>query len=186
MKLLLRIVVLAMALWLSVGLARTGMAAAQSPAAGPKPGAETQRLGYFVGKWSGEVEIKPTQFGPGGQFTESADSSWMPGGFFIVMHWLEKMPTAQGRTLMVLGYDAIEKVYTFHTFQGTGEAAAAKGALDGDTWTFYGESPMGGKPMKSRFSMKELSPNSCRTRLEVSSDGTTWIIVMEGKITKAM
>src|SRR5580704_10038589 len=183
MKLLLRIGALAMAFLPGAGLVRPGMVAAQT--ADPKPGAETKRLGYFVGKWSGEVEVKPTQFGPDGKFTESADSSWMPGGFFIVMHWLEKMPTGQGRTLMVLGYDATEKVYTFNTFQGTGEAATARGTLEGDTWTFYGESPMGGKPMKSRFSMKELSPTSCRTRLEVSPDGTTWTIVMEGKITKA-
>ena len=121
MKLLLRIGALAMAFLPGAGLVRPGMVAAQT--ADPKPGAETKRLGYFVGKWSGEVEVKPTQFGPEGKFTESADSSWMPGGFFIVMHWLEKMPTGQGRTLMVLGYDATEKVYTFNTFQGTGEAA---------------------------------------------------------------
>ena len=70
MKLLLRIGALAMAFLPGAGLVRPGMVAAQT--ADPKPGAETKRLGYFVGKWSGEVEVKPTQFGPEGKFTESA------------------------------------------------------------------------------------------------------------------
>ena len=145
---------------------------------------EIQRLGYFAGKWSGRVEVKATASGPASKFTEAADSDWMPGGRFIVMHWTVKTESGEGASLMILGYDANERVYTFNTFSGSGETASAKGTVQGDTWTFYGDSVGGGKTTKSRFSMKELSPTSCGTKFEISSDGTAWTTVMEGRITK--
>jgi hypothetical protein len=146
---------------------------------------EIQKLGYFAGKWSGEVEVKASQSGPASKFTEAADSDWMPGGHFIVMHWIAKTQAGEGTALMILGYDSKEKRYTFNTFSGTGETAAAKGTVEGNTWTFYGDSISNGATTKSRFSMKVLSPTSCATKFEISEDGTTWTTVMEGRISKA-
>ena len=37
----------------------------------PKPGPEHARLGYFVGKWKAEGEMKPGPMGPGGKMTVS-------------------------------------------------------------------------------------------------------------------
>jgi hypothetical protein len=42
------------------------IAAAQGGQA-PKPGPEHARLGYFVGKWTAEGDVKPGPMGPGWQ-----------------------------------------------------------------------------------------------------------------------
>ncbi|HUK89251.1 MAG TPA: DUF1579 family protein [Blastocatellia bacterium] len=181
----LKIALSAVAICICVAAPAGWIAVAETPSAGQGPSPEVQKLGYFVGKWSGAVEVKATQLGPAAKFIEAADSDWMPGGSFIVMNWTETFPTGTGTTLMVLGYDSTEKLYTFNTFQNTGEAASAKGTVDGDTWTFKGTSKLDGKPVQSRFSMKELSPSLCATKLEYSADGANWTTVMEGRITKA-
>jgi len=45
----------------------SGLALAQAPGEKPKPGPEHKRLGYFVGKWTAEAEMKPSPFMPGGK-----------------------------------------------------------------------------------------------------------------------
>ena len=45
--------------------------AAQEQPPAPKPGPEHAKLAYFVGKWVSEAEVKPSAFGPGGEFTST-------------------------------------------------------------------------------------------------------------------
>lgn len=176
-----------MIICLAAGLSNAGKRPplGRTTRAGQSADAEIKKLAYFAGKWSGEVDVKATQFGPASKFTEAAESDWMPGDHFIVMHWIVKTQAGEGTSLMILGYDSKEKRYTFNTFAGTGETASATGTVEGDTWTFYGDSIANGSTTKSRFSMKALSPSSCATKFEISPDGTTWITVMEGRISKA-
>jgi hypothetical protein len=49
-----------------------------------KPEAEHQRLGYFVGKWTGSGQIRPGPMGPGGRFTSTDTCEWFDGGFAVV------------------------------------------------------------------------------------------------------
>src|SRR5215467_11873652 len=84
----------------------SAIALAQGPGQMPKAGPEIQRLGYFVGKWHGEGELKPGPFGPGGKFTTSDNNEWFPGGFFLVMHSEQKSPMGNGQGMMVVGYNA--------------------------------------------------------------------------------
>jgi hypothetical protein len=49
------------------------------------------------------------------------------------------------KTLSVLSCDPEEKVYRFYEFNSMGRSSTAKGILDGDTWTFDGESTMRNK-----------------------------------------
>jgi hypothetical protein len=160
------------------------VALSQGPGQTPKPGPEIQRLGYFVGKWQGEGELKPGPFGPGGKFTTYDNNEWFPGRFFLVMHSDEKTPMGDGKTMMVVGYNSEEKVYTFNSIDSMGEAETSKGTVQGDTWTWLSESKMGGKSMKVRFTIKELSPTAYTTKFEMSMDGGAWSTVMEGKAHK--
>src|SRR5215510_1218484 len=50
----------------------------------PKPTAEHKRLGYFVGTWHTEGEMKPGPMGPGGKTTATDRCSWFEGGFAVV------------------------------------------------------------------------------------------------------
>ncbi len=56
--------------------------------------------------------------------------------------------------------------------------------MQGDTWTWTGESKMNGKMTKGRFTLKEVSPTSYTYKFDVSSDGGGWTNIMEGKATK--
>ncbi len=157
---------------------------AQTPPETPKPGAEHKRLGYLVGNWTGEADMKASPFGPGGKFTSKDHNEWMPGEFFVVTHSEWKGPMGAGTELAIFGYNAAEKVYTYHAFNSMGEAEAAKGTLDGGTWTWTSEQTMGGKVMKSRFIMKETSATSYTFKFDMAPANGEWSTIMEGKATK--
>jgi hypothetical protein len=45
---------------------------------------------------------------------------------------------------------------------------------------------MGGKVMRGRFTVKELSPTSYTFKFEMAPEGGDWATIMEGKATKTM
>ena len=65
-----------------------------------------------------------------------------------------------------------------------GEATHSKATVDGDTWTWLNDMKMGAMTMKGRFTMKILSPTAYSYKFEMSTDGTNWSLVMDGKETK--
>jgi hypothetical protein len=162
-------------------------APAASGQGAPKPGPEHKRLGFFVGKWNVEGELKPGPMGPGGKFTASDTCEWFEGGFSVVCRSEGKMPTGASRSLGILGYSAEEKVYTYYGIDNSNMmmATVPKGTLQGDTWTYTDESTMGGQKVKSRVVIKELSPTAYTFRMEFQGPDGKWAPVMESKNTKA-
>ncbi|HEV8129804.1 MAG TPA: DUF1579 family protein [Acidobacteriota bacterium] len=159
---------------------------AQEAGKAPKPGPEHKKLGYFIGKWSGEGDMKQSPFGPGGKFTGTETCEWFSGGFFVVCRSEGKGPMGEMKGLGILGYNPEEKKYTYHGIESTMPAAeSSTGTVQGKTWNWTGESKMNGKVTKGRYIMKEISPNSYTFKYEISTDGGTWTTVMEGKDTKA-
>jgi hypothetical protein len=65
-----------------------------------------------------------------------------------------------------------------------GWSNAAKGAVDGDTWTFDGESKMGNKLIKNRSTIKISSPDSAVMRSQMSVEGGPMTSFMELKGTR--
>jgi hypothetical protein len=151
----------------------------------PKPAPELKKLDYFSGSWTSTGEAKPGPMGPGGKFSESGKGEWMDGDFFLVINSNFKggaMGDAKGVAYM--GYDPEEKVYTYDAFSSAGEAIHAKGTLDGDTWSWNNDFKMGGQTIKSRYTMKVVSPTEYTFKFDMSPDGTKWDTGMEGKATK--
>lgn len=159
------------------------VAVAQTPDQMPKPGPEQQRIRYFAGTWRAEYEIKPGPFGPGGKMITTDRSEMMPGGFFLATHTEGKGAMGELKELVVMGYDAEAKAYTYDAFNNFGRAEHFKGNVQGDTWTWTSESNMNGKPTKMRFIAKEVSPTSYTMKLEMATD-SGWVTMMEGKATK--
>ena len=150
----------------------------------PKPAPELKKLDYFVGTWTAEGEIKPGPLGPGGKFTATNRVQWMDGGFFLVTHSEFHGAIGTGTETSYMGYDSNDRTYTYDSFNSLGEASHARGNLDGDTWTWQSETTVGAQTMKGRLTIKVLSAAAYNFRFEVSTDGTTWSTVMEGKDTK--
>jgi Protein of unknown function (DUF1579) len=150
----------------------------------PQPAPEHQRLHYFVGEWKTEGTMKPSPWGPGGKFT-TTDHNTMLGDFFLVMHSDGTSPMGPVKEVAVMGYDPKEKTYTYEGFDNMGMHDVSKGTISGKTWTWLSpEQDMGGKKVKGRFILTEVSPTSYTYSYDMSGDGGAWTNIMEGKSTK--
>jgi hypothetical protein len=172
-----RSMVLGVALVLTSGIT----VVAQQPASTPQPSPEHKKLAAFLGTWKDEAEMKPGPFGPGGKMSLTETCGWFAGGFSIVCHTDTTGFMGDLKTLSILSYDPEEKVYRFYEFNSVGWSSAAKGSVDGSTWTFDGESKTGGRLIKSRSTIRLASPDSAVMKSEVSVDGSPWNLVMELK-----
>jgi len=146
----------------------------------PKPGPEHKKLDVFAGSWTLDGDVKPGPMGPGGKITENEKCEWMEGNFFLVCHTDFKGIMGNGVGTSYMGYSTDDKAYTYREFNSWGEFENSKGSVDGDTWSWTSDEKFG----KGRFSMKILSPTSYSFTFEMSQDGSTWTLVMDGKATK--
>jgi hypothetical protein len=151
----------------------------------PKPPPEVSKLGYFVGAWKSEGEIKENSFMPAGKMTSSDKCEWFTGGFAVVCHSTGTGPMGSVHGLGILGYSADEKKYTYHGIDSAGFAESSMGTVEGSNWTYTSDEKMGGKTVHGRYSMTEVSPTEYTFKYETSEDGQKWALVMDGKTTKA-
>jgi uncharacterized protein DUF1579 len=157
---------------------------AQMPA---KPGPEVKKLEYFVGSWTTEGTVAQGPWGPGGKFSATDTSEWMPGNFFITGHSDFKMPPevgGEGKETSIMGYDTDQNVYTYDGFNSQGRHEVSRGTVSSDTWTFTSSANHGGQDIKQKLTIKILTPASHTMKFEISMDGTNWMTFMEGKATK--
>jgi Protein of unknown function (DUF1579) len=152
----------------------------------PKPGPEHEKLGYFVGKWKAEGEMKPGPMGPGGKITSNDDCQWFEGHFSVICRSEGTTPMGPTKSMGVLGYSTEEKVYTYYGVDNSPMTMASvpKGTIQGDTWTYNDEGMMGGKKMKTRVTIKELSPKEYTFKMEMQGPDGKWMPMMESKNTK--
>lgn len=162
------------------------LVAAQAPRA-PKPSPEHARLGYFVGKWNAEGEMKPGPMGPGGKMNASDNCEWFEGRFSVVCRSEGTTPMGPSQSMGILGYSTEEKVYTYYGTDNSGMtmATVSRGTVKGDTWIYTDEGSMGGTKVKSRVTIKELSPTSYAFKMEMQGPDGKWMPMMESKNTKA-
>ncbi len=161
-------------------------ALAQAPQQKPKPTTEHERLGYFVGKWTGEAEVTQNPFMPTGKYTSSGSCEWFEGRFAVVCRNEGKNPMGTMKGLDLLSYSPEEKVYTYYGLDSSGMtmATVARGTYQNGTWTYTDESAMGGKMVKSRYTIRDTNPNSYSFKMEMQGDDGSWKTIMEGKQTK--
>ena len=165
----------------------TSLPLAAAPAQeAPKPGPEHKRLSYFVGTWKAEGELKPGPMGPGGKFTSTDKCEWFEGRYSVICHSEGSMPMGQSKSIGLLGYSTEDKVYTYYGVDNSSMTMASvpRGTLRGDTWTYTDEGTMGGKKVKSRVVIKELSPTSYSFRMDMQGPDGKWMPMMESKNTK--
>jgi uncharacterized protein DUF1579 len=164
---------------LSAGLA---MAQAPAPAA---PGPEHKNLAYFAGKWTFEGEMKASPAGPAGKMTGSESCEWFAGGFNLICNSTGTGPAGKVTGQSTMGYSTEGKHYTFYGIDSTGWSDSAKGSLEADTWTWTSEGTMGGKPVKSRYTVKRVSADSYTFKGEMSVAGGPFEVVAQGTETRA-
>ncbi len=150
----------------------------------PQPAPELKNVGYFVGNWALEGDIKPGPAGPGGKMIMHDRCEWLTPESFLVCHSDFSGIMGSGSGFSVMGYNSSDKAYTYDEYTSLGATEHSTGAFEGDTWTWMGEEKMGGQVIKGRFTVKILSPASYSFKYEMSPDGTNWTNAMEGKASK--
>jgi hypothetical protein len=160
------------------------MVLAQEPPKMPTPGPEQQRLKYFVGKWNYDFTMKASPYGPAGKVTGTDQNEMMPGGFFLISHSRGKGTFGELRGLAIFGYDGDDSVYTYYSVNNWGEKEISTGTVEADTWIWNADSKMGGKTVKTRFTIKEISKTSYTMKFDAAGDDGEWQTIMEGKATK--
>ena len=170
-----------------LALAAASSAAVPASAQGaPQPGPEQQRLGYFVGRWKAEGEIKASPMGPGGKMSSTDDCQWFEGRFSVICRSEGQGPGGPMKSIGILGYSAGEKAYTYYGVDNTGMSMSTvpKGTVSGKTWTYTDENTMGGQKVKSRVTLVEESPTAYTFRMEIQGPDGKWIPTMESRNTK--
>jgi hypothetical protein len=161
-----------------------GISLANQHTEAPKPGPEVKKLESFAGKWKGESEIKPGPWGAGGKMAEESDCTWFEGGFQLVCRGTGSGAMGKMKSEAILGYNAEEKVYKYMGFDSMGMMGTANGTISGNTWTWTGEERMGGKMVKSRYTIVMPTSTTQTFKWETSDDGKTWSTMAEGKSSK--
>ena len=136
-----------------------------------KPGEEEKRIGYFAGTWTSEGETKASPMGPAGKTSGRETCEWFPGGFHLVCRGEGTSPMGTGKTQSTLGYDPIEKTYTFYMNTSSGDGFFVRGNVAGKVWTWISESKMDGKVMEIRVTITGESPSAQTFKMESSVDG---------------
>jgi len=152
---------------------------AQEPQGPPKPGPEVKKLAYNVGTWKIEGEAQPFGGMPGGKVSATETCSWYSGGFYVTCRSEGTGPMGASKSVSFMGYDANDKVYTYHEFDSTGGAIDAKGTAEGDTWNWTAESKEGDDKYSVRVTIKHVSKTEYTFKLEMSKNGGDFSTVEE-------
>ncbi len=151
----------------------------------PKPGPESQKLGYYVGSWVGHGNTKAGPFGPAGKLSSEQTCERFPGGFQVVCRGEEHGPTGTRNFLNLLNYDQQAGSYTQYSISSRGESEYDRGgSLVGNTLSWLMEQDAGGKPAKLRYTEVHVSPVLYTYQAEVSLNGGPWTVLATGEIKK--
>ena len=137
---------------------------ARTKAEAPKPSPEVEKLGYFLGPWTSEGDLKEGPLGPGGPTQGREVCRWMPGRFFVGCMIETKTPAGLMQIQGIMGWDAEKKVYRWWSFDNLGHSETATGTLKDDVWTWTGESKLGDKVKKTRFVVSDAKPEGYAVR----------------------
>jgi hypothetical protein len=151
----------------------------EKKAEAPAPPPEVKKLGFFLGTWSSDAEVKPNSFIPAGHYTWTDKCDWFPGGFHLVCYSAGKSPMGLTHGLAIFAYNPEEKAYTYLGIDNSGLTVASRGTVDGSNWTFTNQQSTGGKSFHGRYSIT-TSATSYAFKHEISRDGRKWTVVMEG------
>jgi hypothetical protein len=158
----------------------TSLLLAQAPPAPPMPGPEHKKLEYFVGKWTGEGEIKANEFVPAGKSVGTETATLGPGGFYVET----RSDSPSGTRLAIVGYDSQAKVYTSYYANSVGLVGVGTGTVNGNTWTWMVEDKYAGISVKGRTTITILSPTQYTTKYEMADGKGGYTTIVEGKATK--
>jgi len=153
-------------------------------AAKPDAGPELKRLGWLVGTWKLEGESKGSPFLPAGKFAAAFDGQWFNGGSQLLCLYNISFPNGPAQELSVYGYDSEAKSYWNFDMDSTGMSSFGKVVIQDSGWTHVWDYKIGGKLVKIRLVLYDMTPNGCAMKNDYSLAGGPWIPLAEAKATR--
>lgn len=143
----------------------------------PKPGPEHKLLDVFIGKWINEGHTVASADAPAVKILTSDVYEWIPGGFFVLHTAYGRVGNLDVGGTEIIGYDEATKKYRTHFFDGQGNLTAEELTVQGDTWTWKGETTR----CTAVFTDNGKTQTAHHERLD---DEGNWVPSMEVMLTK--
>jgi hypothetical protein len=161
----------------------------QSPKTSPNPGpdSEVKKLAVMVGKFTVQDELKAGAMGPNSpamKYSGTEDCSWAAGGFAVICESALYRPGRKYSEASFVYYDPTSKTYRYHAVDSSGGIENKTGTVDGDVWTWLGDSVFGGKLYHTRYIMKVVSANSYEYTDESGESENSMKVFVSGKETR--
>jgi len=151
------------------------------------PSPEVKKLAVMVGKFAVEDELKAGAMGPNSpamKFSGTEDCRWTANGFAVVCEAALSGPGRKYSETSFVYYDPTSKTYQYHAVDSSGAVEDKTGTVNGDVWSWLGESTFGGKLYHTRYIMKFVSADSFEYTDESGESESTMKVFVSGKETR--
>jgi Protein of unknown function (DUF1579) len=151
------------------------------------PGPEVKKLAVMVGRFTVEDEVKAGAMGPNSpamKFSGTDDCRWTAGGFAVICDAALHRPGRKYSETSLVYYDPASKTYQYHAVDSSGAIENKTGSVNGDVWTWLGESTLAGKLYHTRYVMKFVSADSYEYTDESGESESSMKVFVSGKETR--
>jgi hypothetical protein len=151
------------------------------------PGPEVKKLAVMVGRFTVEDELKAGVMGPNSpatKYTGTDDCRWTAGGFAVICETVLHRPGKKYSDTSFVYYDPASKTYQYHAVDSSGGVENKTGTVNGDAWTWLGQSNFAGKLYHTRFIMKFVSQDSFEYTDESGESESSMKVFVSGKETR--
>jgi hypothetical protein len=146
-----------------------------------------KKLAVMVGRFTVEDEVKAGAMGPNSpamKFSGTDDCRWTAGGFAVICEAALYRPGRKYSEASFVYYDPTSKTYRYHAVDSSGGIENKTGTVNGDVWTWLGESIFVGKLYHTRYIMKFVSADSYEYTDESGESGSSMKVFVSGKETR--
>jgi len=150
-------------------------------------GPEVKKLAAIVGRFTVEDEVKAGAMGPNSpatKFSGTDDCRWTAGGFAVICEAALNRPGKKYSEASFVYYDPTSKTYRYHAVDSSGGTEDKTGTVNGDVWTWHGESIFAGKQYHTRYIMKFVSADSYEYTDESGESESSMKVFVSGKETR--
>ena len=151
------------------------------------PGPEVRKLAVMVGRFKVEDEVKAGAMGPNSsamKFSGTDDCRWTAGGGAVICEAALYRPGTKYSEASFVYYDPTSKTYRYHAVDSSGGIENKTGTVNGDVWTWFGESNFAGKLYHTRYIMKFVSADSYEYTDESGESESSMKVFVSGKETR--
>ena len=151
------------------------------------PGPEVKKLTAMVGSFTVEDEVKAGAMGPNSpamQYTGTDDCRWTASGYAVICETTLHRPGKKYSDTSFVYYDPTSKTYRYHAVDSSGGIEDKTGTVNGDVWTWLGESVFAGKAYHTRYIMKFVSADSYEYTDESGESESSMKVFVSGKETR--